>query len=627
MGQEFHFGDFTLDQARFQLQKGGRLVRLEKRPMELLILLVERRGELVSREEIAQRLWGRNVFLDVDHGINTAIRKVRQALRDDPEKPRFLETVVGKGYCFAAPVISNNGNQNPQPEPIHSAVPIDSVPASQSPEQKSTSLRPWLVLGAIVLAALALAVVLYRGRTTKGKDQPAIKSIAVLPLKNLSGDSTQEYLADGMTEELIGRLSGIHGLRVISRTSVMHFKDTQLSVPEIAKALNVDALVEGSVIREGNRIRVHAQLIRTATDEHFWSQTYERNLQDVLALQSDVADAIANKVEVSVTGRERARLVAARPVSPEAYESTLKGSYNDWNSEADIEKSIGYFQDAIKIDPTYALPYLGLGSAYLAQGSIMIGDSPQEAHQKVVSAAKKALELDPELADAHLLLADVKQKQYQWAVAEAEYKRALELAPNDASAHFALAEWLSWQGRAEEALAWARRGRELDPLSVSGDDMGVIYYNARRYEEAIQEYRGVLAVRPDEANALWGMGIVLLATHQPQQSIPALEKALSVAKSSPGVAGSLVAAYAQTGRRKEALRLLDELKKREQPGYAGAFVHAYLGLGDYDQTFSWLEQGYKEQSNIMQHLKVDPMFDPVRGDPRFQDLLRRVGLS
>ena len=234
MGQEFHFGDFTLDQARFQLQKGGRLVRLEKRPMELLILLVERRGELVSREEIAQRLWGRNVFLDVDHGINTAIRKVRQALRDDPEKPRFLETVVGKGYCFAAPVISNNGNQNPQPEPIHSAVPIDSVPASQSPEQKSTSLRPWLVLGAIVLAALALAVVLYRGRTTKGKDQPAIKSIAVLPLKNLSGDSTQEYLADGMTEELIGRLSGIHGLRVISRTSVMHFKDTQLSVPEIA---------------------------------------------------------------------------------------------------------------------------------------------------------------------------------------------------------------------------------------------------------------------------------------------------------------------------------------------------------------------------------------------------------
>jgi len=203
-GQEFHFGDFTLDQARFRLQKGGRLVRLEKRPMELLILLVERRGELVSREEIAQRLWGRNVFLDVDHGINTAIRKVRQALRDDPEKPRFLETVVGKGYCFAAPVISNNGNQNPQPEPIHSAVPIDSVPAAQSTEQKYTSLRLWLVLGAVVLAALALTVLLYRGRATNDKDQPAIRSIAALPLENLSGDSTQEYLADGMTEELLG---------------------------------------------------------------------------------------------------------------------------------------------------------------------------------------------------------------------------------------------------------------------------------------------------------------------------------------------------------------------------------------------------------------------------------------
>jgi TolB-like protein/DNA-binding winged helix-turn-helix (wHTH) protein len=288
MAQEFHFGDFTLDQARFRLQRAGRLVRLEKRPMELLILLVERRGELVSREEIAERLWGKDVFLDVDHGINTAIRKVRQALRDDAEKPRFLETVVGKGYRFAAPVSCNNGDRNQQAQAIPSPTETESGTPVPSTKKKSVPRRLWVLPGAAaILAFLAVALVLYLDRGAKRADQPAIRSIAVLPL-NLSGDSTQDYLADGMTGELIGRLSGIRDLRVSSRTSVTRFKDTQLSVPEIAKILGVDAIVEGSVIREGNRIRVHAQLIRGATDDHFWAKAYDRQIRDVLTLESEV---------------------------------------------------------------------------------------------------------------------------------------------------------------------------------------------------------------------------------------------------------------------------------------------------------------------------------------------------
>ena len=336
--QELHFGDFTLDQSRYRLQRGDRLLRLEKLPMELLILLVQRGGELVSREEIAERLWGKDVFVDVDHSINTAVRKIRQVLKDDPEKPRFVETVVGKGYRFAAPVISSNGDSTSQAQPLPLPVQIDPVPTTHPLEARHISVRVWMLLaGVAVLTISIVALTLFRGRAAKSTRPPPIKSLAVLPLKNLSGDPAQEYLADGMTEELIGRLSAIHDLRVISRTSAMQFKDTKLSAPEIANALHVDALVEGSVIREGSRVRVHAQLIRGATDEHFWSETYDRDFSDVLALQSDVAQSIAEKVEVTVTGKERERLTAVRSVSPEAYESYLKGwaAVDESNSRAD----------------------------------------------------------------------------------------------------------------------------------------------------------------------------------------------------------------------------------------------------------------------------------------------------
>jgi TolB-like protein/Tfp pilus assembly protein PilF len=510
--------------------------------------------------------------------------------------------------------------------------PDSAAPSQPAPAQRTlTRLHFWLALaGVAFVAVLAAAYLMSLGRADRAT-APKIRSLAVLPLKNLSGDPGQEYLADGMTDALIGRLAGIHNLRVTSRTSVMRFKNPQISVPEIAKTLRVDAIVEGSVTREGNRIRVTAQLIRAATDEHFWSETYDRELRDVLSLESDLAQTIADKVEATVTGEERERLTAARPVSPEVYESFLKGWFalRNSNDKASIEQSIAYFQNATKKDPTFAPAYVGLASAYSDLGTIFVGVSPAETRPKVISAAQKALDLDPNLVDAHILLAEVEERQWRWADAESEYRRALALNPNSADAYAGLSWWLLCQGRTDESLAWARRGQALDPLAVSGVDIGWILFQSHRYNEAIQQLRSVLAVQPNSAGALWYLGFALIANNRPADAIPVLEKALAISNRSPGVIGVLIRAYAHAGRRPDALRLLAELQSRRKVGYvpAGAFVNAYLGLGEKEQAFAWLERAYKEQSNILQFLRVHPYFDPIRSDPRFASLLRRVDLG
>jgi TolB-like protein/Tfp pilus assembly protein PilF len=504
------------------------------------------------------------------------------------------------------------------------------APAAEADHQ---STRIWparrgLLVGGVVLVGLLAGAYLTTRSRAVNATRPKIRSLAVLPLKNLSGDPSQEYLADGMTEELIGRLAAIHDLRVISRTSVMGFRDTKLSVPEIGKTLGVDAFVEGSVIREGNRIRVHAQLIRAGTDQHFWSEEYDRELQDVLTLQSEVAQAIAEKVKVSITGQERARLIAARPVAPEVYESYVKGSNDPQYTKAQIEQRIADFQDAIRMDPTFAPAYVGLAGTYISYQDIFVGAPPSEIRPKATSAARKALELDPNLAEAHAILAEMYQKQWKWAESEEEYKRALELKPNDASAHRGLAYWLACQGRTQEALAWVERGRELDPLG-SADTVGFLLIVARHYDESIREYRSVLAVQPEYTNARWGLGFALILNHQTDQAILELEKTVAMMNRSPGSLEMLATAYAHAGRRQDALTLINELKQRRQRGYvpAGAFINPYLALGDYDQAFFWCDEAYKEQSAILQWIKVDPFFDPVRNDPRFVDLQHRVGLN
>ncbi|HZV85915.1 MAG TPA: tetratricopeptide repeat protein [Candidatus Binatus sp.] len=637
--RRFSFDEFEVDLRSGELWERGNRLRLQDQPFQVLRVLLERRGEIVTRDELKQTLWPADTFVDFDDGLNTAVKKIRDALGDSAEKPRYIETIPRRGYRFMGclsdlrPAVlsspAEESNDSPAQEFSRSDV---SAPVVVPAPAQLLSIR-WRVLltAAAALALFSTGLALYRGSSAKGTSQPRIKSLAVLPLKNLSADPTQEYLADGMTEALIGRLAGIHDLRVISRTSVMQYKDTKKALPEIAKALGADAIVEGSVIRDGNRIRVHAQLIRAATDEHFWSETYDRELRDVLTLQSEVAQSIAQKVEVTITGEERARLTAARPIAPEVYESYLKGrSILDKSySRSGLEESIGYFEEATKRDPTFAPAYVGLANAYDKLGTIFIGTPPSEVRPKVVNAARKALDLDPGLAEAHVLLGDVYQEQWRWSDAQAEYQKALDLKPNDAAAHLGFAHWLLCQGRTQEALTWTERGRELDPIAVSGTSLGETLFFAHRYDEAIHELRSALAVQGDSASALWYLGFSLIAKGQPEDAIPVLEKAVSITNRSPGVIGVLIRAYAHAGRRKDALRLLEELKQRRQKGYvpAGAFVNAYLGMEDREQAFAWLEHAYQEQSNILQFLRVHPYFDPLRDDPRFKDLLHRVGLN
>ncbi len=452
----------------------------------------------------------------------------------------------------------------------------------------------------------------------------------MLPLRNLSGDPAQDYLADGITDALIGSLSEIHGLRVVSYTSVIRFRNPQISVQEIAKMLNVDTLVEGSVIREGSRIRVTTQLIRAVSDEHFWSQTYDREMNDVLALQSELAQSIAERVEVTVTGLEHQRLNSARPIAPEVYESYLKGrSVLEHGTKAGMEQSIPYFEDAIKKDPSFAPAYLGLASAWTTLGTVFAGVPPSATRPRVIGYARQALALDPDMVEAHVVLANVLQQEWHWSEALVEYQRALTLSPNDAHALSGYALWLSCKGRADEAVVTIQRAQAQDPLAVSGSDVSGILFQAHRFAEAVRESRSSQALYPDNPGILLGLGFALIANHQPADAVPVLEKAISLSNGSPAATGVLIRAYAHAGRRSDALRLLADLNQRRKGGYvpAGAFVNAYLGLGEQEQAFYWLEQAYREQSNILQFLKTHPYFDPLRDDPRFKNLIGRVGLS
>jgi tetratricopeptide (TPR) repeat protein len=352
-------------------------------------------------------------------------------------------------------------------------------------------------------------------------------------------------------------------------------------------------------------------------------------MRDALALESSLAQSIAEKVEVTVTGEEHQRLSSARSIAPEVYESYLKGRFAlGQGNRAQLEQSIPYFEDALNKDTTFAPAYLGLAEAYTMLGTVSAGVSPETTRPKVTSFARKALAIDPGLVEAHVVLANVLQEEWHWTEAEAEYRRALALNPNSAEAYQWFALWLVCQGRTDEAVTSIQRARALDPVGVSGGSVAWILFQAHHYEEAIRELSSALAIQPDNVGSLTGLGFALIANNQPANAIPGLEKAVSLS-GSPAATGILIRAYAHAGRRGDAMRLLAELKQRRTTGYvpAGAFVNAYLGLGDNEQAFYWLEQAYKEQSNILQFLKCHPYFDPIRGDPRFADLVRRVGLS
>jgi eukaryotic-like serine/threonine-protein kinase len=487
---------------------------------------------------------------------------------------------------------------------------------------------------ALGLVVLTLAAIVYSKffRVPSPLSEGEIKSLAVLPLENLSGDPSQEYFADGMTDALIGDLAKIKGLRVISRTSAMYYKGANKPLKEIAGELKVDAVIEGTVQRSADRVLIRAQLIQAATERHLWAETYERDLRDVLALQNEIAHAVVREIQIKVNPNDRARLSSNRPVNRKAFDDYLQGRFLYWNRRTDenLLRALGFFQSAVNEDPGYAPAYVGLADCNNSLGSEMMSVLPPiDARRRASEAASKALEIDDKLAEAHAALGFAKHYNWDWSSAEQELKRAIELNPNYAYAHECYSSYLLTRGRVEEAIEEANRAQELDPFSLAiSAKRGFILENARRYDEAIEQLRRVIAMDQNNYQAHWFLGHTYAASGRFAEAIAASERAAAISRT-PGALGFLGMSYGLAGRKDDAKKILNELLELKNRRYVTppALANVYIGLGNKDQAFYWLEKAYQERSNYMAYLKVFPCDDPLRSDPRFDDLLRRIGLN
>jgi TolB-like protein/DNA-binding winged helix-turn-helix (wHTH) protein/Tfp pilus assembly protein PilF len=611
---------------------------VQQQPLKLLEILLERPGEVVTREELRSRVWTDESFGDFDQAVNIAIAKLRSALGDSAENPRFIETLPKRGYRFIAEVsvVGDNAHTKgresvaPGPPATGSMRKVQDAGLAISPVAPKRRLWPALlviVASALVLSLVILSVWLFRSRV---RPPTGIRSLAVLPLDNLSGDASQNYFADGMTDELITDLAQISALRVISRTSVMAYKGARKPLPQIARELNVDAVVEGTVLRSGDQVRITAQLIEASTDKHLWSQRYEGDLRDTLALQNRVASAIADQIRINLTPQEKAALKDARVVNPEAYESYLKGRYF-WNKRSadGLKVALAYFKEAIEEDPNYAQAYSGLADTYALLGDWQYAVmTPKEAFPKAKDAAIKALELDSKLGEAHNSLAFVLDG-FDWDLDSGgkEFQRAIELNPGYATAHHWYAWHLSLLGRYNEAIAEMRKAENLDPLSlIINADLAEMLVLAHSYDESIRQSRKTIETDPNFALAHNQLAQAYLQKHMYDEAVAELQKAVNLSGDSPTCIANLARAYIASGKRSEAVKLLGDLKKRSNPGYSNAAEIAmiYASLGDPDQAMTWLEKGYDERFNPGVLLR--PGFDPLRSDSRFQNLLHRVGL-
>jgi TolB-like protein/DNA-binding winged helix-turn-helix (wHTH) protein/Flp pilus assembly protein TadD len=616
------FGAFEVDLRSGELRKQGLKVRLQERPFQILTFLLENRGEVVTREELRKRLWPEDTFVDFDHSVNTAINKLRDALGDTAENPRFVETLPRHGYRFIGPVdygsvAGNHGN------------------GAELPARRGK--RRWLAPFAIFIVAVillfetlvALNVTGLRDWLLGSIGHPKIESIAVLPFENLSGNPGQEYFADGMTEELITDLGKISALHVISRTSVMRYKGTTKPLPEVARELHVDALVEGTVRRSGNRVRITANLLYAPADRHLWAQAFESNRRDVLALQSEIARTIASHIKIKLTPQEHVRLASARPINPEAHEAYLMGRHQ-WNrrTEESLNRSITYFREAIEKDPGYASAYAGLADAYA-----ILGDNgfrrPKDVFPLARAAAVRALELDANLAEAHTSLGSVKKAyDWDWTGAEKELRRAIELNPNYATARQFYGELLESEGRFPAAIAELRRACQLDPFAPRIQAILVwTLYLARRYDEGLEEVEKGIQVDPYSATFFFDRGEIYLQKRMYERALADLRKADGLLPGPYYPHLGLVRGYAVSGRRREALKELAELNDVSKRRYvmASLVAVAYSELGDKQQAFAWLETAYEQRDPwLALTLKSEPGFDSLRSDPRFQDILRRM---
>jgi len=628
------FGPFEADLRAGELRKHGVKLKLVGQPFEVLAMLLESPGQLVTREELRTRLWPTDTFVDFDHGLNAAVNKLRDALSESAEKPTYVETLPRRGYRFISAV--------ELPDSLGLKLPVTEMPASlESPvvvaetQIPSRYGRRRVFVTALVLVVI-LAVVFgfdlggVRHRLVGEPSVPRIQSIAVLPLENLSKDPEQEYFADGMTDELITNLAQISALRVISRTSAMQYKGTKKSLSEIARELHVDAVVEGTVMHSGDRVRITAQLIEASTDHHLWAASYDRDLQNVLSMQEEVTRAIVSEVRVKLTAQERARLASMHPINPEAFQLWLKGRYYWYKLNPEgLQKAIEYFQQALEKDPTYAPAYAGLADSYnlLAFFNVF---PPREVMPKAKAAAVKALELDDNLAEAHVSLGWAGfTYDLDWPAAGKHFERAIVLNPAYPLAHSYYSLYLGALGRAEEGLTEAKRALDLDPVSPAINHYVVVQlYLARRFDEAIEQCRKTLELDPSFTPVHGTLAEVYSAKGMYREALAEYEEYSALSGGSPRSTAFVGYAHARLGQRSQAFRVLEQLRAASKQKYVPAlsFAIVYVGLGEKEQAFLWLEKAYDERTNSLAYLKVQATWDPLRSDPRFADLVRRIGL-
>jgi len=629
------FGTYEVSLQSGEVRKAGLRIRVQQQPMKLLEVLLEHPGEVVTREELRSRVWPNESFGDFDQALNIAIGKLRSALGDSAESPRFIETLPKRGYRFLAEVsVVDTDARSKRQEPVTGDLPaadprhkIQGIGLAVALQRRLWPARR--VIGALALVLSLLIFFAWRFRS-QIPVPTGIRSIAVLPLENLSGDGSQNYFADGMTDELITDLAQISALRVISRTSVMAYKGARKPLPQIARELNVDAVVEGTVLRSGEQVRITAQLIEASTDKHLWSQSYEGELRDTLALQNRVASAIADQIRINLTPREQAALKRAKAVNPEAYQSYLKGRYF-WNKRtADgLKAALAYFNQAIEEDPEYAQAYSGLADTYALLGDWQYGVmSFKEALPKAKAAAIKALELDSSLGEAHTSLGySLRAFDWDFDSAGKEFRRAIEINPGYATAHHWNAMNLGLLGRPKEALVEMRKAENLDPLSlIINADLAEFLLLTHSYDESVEQGRKIIEMDSTFAIGHKQLGDAYLLKQMDKEAVAELQKAVRLSGGSPICTADLARAYVASGKMNEAMKLLSDLEKRSNADLTNAphIAMIYASMGNNEQAMHWLEKAYEERFNPSILLRSG--FDPLRSDPRFEEFMHRVGL-
>lgn len=605
MEGDFQLGKWLISPQLNSVESDDRTIRIEPKFMQVLVCLANRPGDVLSKEELMSSVW-KNTFV-TDEVLTRAVSELRRTLGDNAKQPHIIETVAKNGYRVIAPVR-----------------PVISDRTRRTSKRKTTTIAALLLATGAILALIAYI------RFSRNQSAAArVRSIAVLPLDNLSHDPEQEYFADGMTEALIDDLSKIGALRVISRTSVMQYKATRKPLPEIARDLRVDAIIEGSVQRSANQVRISAQLIDGKTDAHLWTRSFDRDLGDVLALESEVAQAVAREVRITLTPADAARLPPSHVASQKAHDAYLRGRYL-WNtrSKEGLEQSIVFYQKAIEDDPDYALAYAGIADSYILLEDQGLAPASY-ANPAIKTAAMKAVTSDPNLADAHMMLADVKETEWDWAGAEQEYKRALELNPGLARAHHWYAILLSALKRYDEAALEVGQAVDLEPLSPRLQATQCrTYYLSGHFDQALQVLNKSPILRSDDslARELSGMIHLKLGDYA-----TALAELRANAESEGGDASDLAYlayGYALAGRKGEALATLHQLQELARHKYVepGWMAMIWVALGEKNKALDLLNEDYRLHSSFLMSLGSDPVFEPLHSDTRFQDLLRRIGL-